>query len=191
MKEEVVKSWKREKAIPLAKARAEQLAKTVRDLNKPMAEALGETTVTGAKDGLQLVVQASPEFTWLREATAPRSQGGAQPPTLSTIPFVEKPSNEFMRTVFEELKVGDVGVTTNADESAFYVVKVVDRPFVAADQREVFFQTPLFGRTAGLGQTPFDLLAMGESEKARVEYAREIERAYKVTWNEAERKDRE
>ena len=191
VKEEVVKSWKREKAIPLAKARAEQLAKTVRDLNKPMAEALGETTVTGAKDGLQLVVQASPEFTWLREATAPRSQGGAQPPTLSTIPFVEKPSNEFMRTVFEELKVGDVGVTTNADESAFYVVKVVDRPFVAADQREVFFQTPLFGRTAGLGQTPFDLLAMGESEKARVEYAREIERAYKVTWNEAERKDRE
>ena len=189
VKEQVVKAWKREQAIPLAKARAEALAKKVRDLDKPMAEALAETTVTGAKDGVQVVVNATPEFTWLRQSSAPSFMMASQAPELSTLPFVDKPGEAFMKTVFTELKPGEVGVTANADSTVWYVVKVTERTFVEAEAREAFFATPLFNSFPQFGIfSPFDQLASIEQRREARAFRDRLLKQYQITWNEAEKR---
>jgi hypothetical protein len=191
VKEQVTRAWKMEKARPLAIARAEELAKKVVAAgDKPMAEALGETTVTGDKEGLQLVVHNSPEFTWLRERSAPDPRGGATTPEVSVLPFVEKAGRKFMEAVFDGLDVGGTGVAANADDSVYYVVKVLERPFDPGTAREQLMTSPLFGRSTGMGGSPFDELARNESSRASFEYATAIEKKYAVKYRLRER-DRE
>lgn len=188
VKEQVTRAWKMEKARPLALARAEALAKqVVAGGEKPMAEALGETTVTGDKEGLQLVVHNSPEFTWLRERSAPDPRGGSTTPEVSVLPFVEKAGRKFMETVFDKIDVGGAGVAANSDDSVFYVVKVLERPFDSGTAREQLMTTPLFGRSTGMGGSPYDQLAQNESSRARFEYASEIEKKYAVKYKLRER----
>ncbi len=166
VKEQVLLAWKTEKARPLAMNRAAELAKKVQAAgDKSMAEALGETTVTGDKEGLQLVVHNSPEFTWLRERSAPGPRGDATTPEVSVLPFVEKAGRKFMETVFDGLDVGGTGVAPNADDSVYYVVKVLERPFDAGTAREQLMTTPLFGRSTGIGGSPYDQLAQNESSR--------------------------
>jgi hypothetical protein len=188
VKEQVLLAWKTEKARPLAMTRAAELAKKVQAAgDKSMAEALGETTVTGDKEGLQLVVHNSPEFTWLRERSAPGPRGDATTPEVSVLPFVEKAGRKFMETVFDGLDVGGTGVAPNADDSVYYVVKVLERPFDAGTAREQLMTTPLFGRSTGIGGSPYDQLAQNESSRARFEYASEIEKKYAVKYRMRER----
>lgn len=189
VKDQVVKAWKRDQALPLTKARAEALAKKVRDLDKPMAEALAETTVTGGKEGVQVVVNATPEFTWLRQSSAPSFMMATRPPEISTLPFVEKPGDAFMKKVFTELKPGEVGVAANIDSSVWYVVKVTERTFNETEAREAFFSTPLFSEFPQFGLfSPFDQLASEEQRRDARTFLDRLQKQYQIAWNEAEKR---
>jgi hypothetical protein len=128
IREQVIAAWKRLKAEPLAKARAEELAKMVRESDKPITQVLGDTTITGKPDSLFLTVRETGEFTWMQKPIVPpTSLGQAGPVQRSMIPAVPDAGDEFFQEVFDTLKVGEVGIVPNEDHTAFYVVKIQNR----------------------------------------------------------------
>src|SRR5690606_3568527 len=127
----------------------EELAEQVRKAEQPMPEVLGEKTVTAAENGMQLTTRATESFSWLRTSSAPSSNPFSMPqPELSTISAVEKAGNDFMKTIFDELDNGEVGVAPNADRSVYYVVQVKNRvpstPGGEEALRQDFLQSDLF-----------------------------------------------
>lgn len=187
IKDQVLESWKMQKAKPLAKKRAEELAKAANDANKPLAETLGEQTVTGDKESLQLTVHETPQFSWLREPAA-RSMSPfspSPPPTLSDPTFIEKPGEQFMEAVFDHLEPLQTGVAANADASVFYVVRVLERQPHLDVAREMFMATPLYGRDMGgfSMPTPYDQLREQAEIAANNRFVRQLDRQYSVKWN--------
>ena len=184
VKEQVLNAWKQKEAQPLAKKRADELAAIVRKAQGSMTEALKGQTVAGDKESSELLVQETPEFTWLRESSAqPGNPFAAKPPPrISELPVVDKAGDDFMRTVFDELKLNEVGVAVNADRTVYYVAKVVYRN--QAD-REAFMKTPLFGADAMMGfsfNTPYDQLAAREQQLVRNRFVKDLDKKFGVKW---------
>ncbi|WP_437205638.1 hypothetical protein [Planctomicrobium sp. SH664] len=137
IREQVIKAWRLQKAEPNAKARAEELAKLVRESDKPMTDALSNSTVTGKEGALFLTVRETPEFTWMqRPLTAPNNFMQQQPVRESVIPGLTDIGNRFFETVFNKMKVGDVSVVPNKDNTIYYVVKVKNRTPGTPEQLE-------------------------------------------------------
>ncbi len=129
VKDQVVEAWKFEMARPLAEKRAKELANLVETAKKPMSEVLTGQTVNNLPDGPAVTVHPTSRFTWLN---VPRNipmqfQQQMPEPQISVIDGVDRPDNEFMKTVFEDLAVGQTGVAANQIRSAYYVVQVKDR----------------------------------------------------------------
>jgi hypothetical protein len=180
IKEQVIAAWKTAKALDLAKARAEELAKQASQAKEPLEKVFGSATVTGDPKGLALTVRESPEFSWMRESAAPSPGsmfGSSAPPTLGNPIVVTNPGSDFMETVFDKLQEGETGVALNDDASVYYVVRVVSRR--AAD-REQFNDAPLF-----LGSV-YQQLAATEELRVRREYDKALEQKYKVKWRETD-----
>lgn len=126
---QVVEAWKFEMARPLAQKRAKELADLVSAAQKPMDEVLTGQTVNNLPDGPAVTVHHTSRFTWLNvPRNIPMQFNQQMPePQISVIDGVDRPDNEFMKTVFEDLAPGQTGVAANQIRSAYYVVHVKDR----------------------------------------------------------------
>ncbi|QDU48755.1 SurA N-terminal domain-containing protein [Gimesia panareensis] len=150
IQKEIVAQIKTEKARPLAQKRAEELQALITKAgDKEMQEALKGQTITGKKEGTELLTQTTESFSWLRTSTAGASNPFSFPrPELSTISAIDGAGNDFMEQVFDNLQDGGVGVALNADKSVAYVVKVLNRiPSTPGGQTAMyqeFLKTDLF-----------------------------------------------
>ncbi len=168
IREEVVLTWKRIRARELAKKRAEELAKLVREgMAKPeapqqMSTTLENVTATGKDDSPVLAVRQTERFSWMQQQNMPQMNFNQQRPrvVLSSITFagsddrLELAFQDFMKAVFEDLKNNETAAVPNADLSKYYVVHVIDRtptPEVGEDALRQRFMTE-FGR--GVRQSP-------------------------------------
>lgn len=127
IREQVVAAWKEQQAQPKAMARAEELAKKVRESDKPMAEVLGTETVTGSEDSLFLTVAETGNFTWMQSPAAPQRSMQSQPARQSIIPGVEDAGETFFEAVFAKDAANSVIIAPNRDKTVYYVVKVSER----------------------------------------------------------------
>ncbi|MEX0727256.1 MAG: hypothetical protein WD065_13365, partial [Planctomycetaceae bacterium] len=187
VRDQVLAAWKIEKARPLAEKRAQELVETLKTSPLPWSEALAETTVTGDDEGLQLTVQTTESFSWMRTTSAPSNNMFSLPePELSTISTVEKAGDEFMKSVFNELKPREVGAVPNADRSIYYVVKVRNRfpstPEETAALRESFMRD---GQDF-IAFFPYHKLAEYDQQRDYAEWFQKLEEKYEVLWRQPE-----
>ncbi|MGE3313556.1 MAG: hypothetical protein AB7O26_00480 [Planctomycetaceae bacterium] len=189
VREQVIAAWKLNSARPKAEERAKALAELIRKAEGGTTEALKGQTVNGKPDGPAVSVIPTTPVSWLRVSTVPST--GMMPnrqPELSEIPGVEKPDNDFMKTVFESMKVGDVNVLPNADRTVYYVVKVKSRtpaePSDIAAHRQAFLREDLFsgGGMFG-GATTYDYLLSPSQQQARAAWFQQLEAKYALRRN--------
>jgi len=155
VKEQVVKTWRQLRARAKAEERAAELVKLAKAADKPLTEVFAEQSVTGKEGTGYISVRPTGKFSWYRMPVVPtRSMQREAAPTLTELPGLKPLGNEFFTTVFEKMKAGDLGTTTSADKSEFYVVKIVNRTPSTPEELEAFRQTFL---TRGLSNEYFDL----------------------------------
>lgn len=195
----VLSTWKTQEAQTLAEKRAQALAEMAREKKLPMVEALDGVTVTGAKDGISVQVLMTPSFTWMHESAAPSNNPFAPkpPPEISVLPTVENAGDEFMRTVFDVLQPGEIGVAANRDRSVYYVVRIVKRipstPEGMEEMREKFFRSELFGMNFGSGyqiSSPYQDLARRRQYELAIDWMKGLEKRYAVRWLKPDDADR-
>ena len=185
IKEQVVKAWKLQQAKPKAKERAEALAELVRKQeNHDFRLALDGQKVADQEGASPLSVQTTEPFSWLRLSSAPSANPFApQTPELSTISAIDGAGEQFMKTVFDDLADGEVGVASNFEETEYYVVQVQGRrPSTEegiAAQREAFLKENLFFMFS-----PFTFLARAEQQQALMEWNQQFIRKYDLQWME-------
>ena len=115
---EVVRYWKMKKAIPLAKAKAEEIAEQARDKGSSLRALFDdESSADEAADEAPTVTDTG-EFTWMTFGASPT---GAGAPRLSSVEGTEFVGEEFMKDV-SSLGAGEFGVTINYPEKMVYVV---------------------------------------------------------------------
>jgi hypothetical protein len=191
IREAVLAAWKREKARPLAEERAKALAEVVKQSAEGMLQALAGQTVTGAAGAEPLSVRETEQFSWLRQSAAPQLNFMAPPPPpqVSPISAIDHASNDTMNTLFNELNDGEVGVVSNADKSAYYVVMVKNRnpstPGGEEVMRQAFLRENLFpfGGFGGFGMTPYATVMGEEQSAAYMRWSQSIERMYGLKMN--------
>lgn len=132
VREKVLQAWKEIEARSPAEKRAKALAAIVRGARKPMDEALQKETITGEADAAVVRTERIRNpITWLslqRDRSSAPALGFPQERLIETpLVGIDKPGDDFRRTIFEMLKDGEVGVAANADKSAYYVVRVLER----------------------------------------------------------------
>lgn len=179
--ESITQQLKIEGARPIASKRAEALKKLITDAgDKEMSEALKGQTITGKKEGEELLTQTTESFSWMRTSTAGASNPFSMPrPELSSISAIDGAGNEFMEQVFDNMGNGDIGVVMNADKSICYVVKVMNRiPSSSGGltaMYQEFLKTDLF-----FFFSPYLPLAQMEQQQTNYEWSRDIEEKYQV-----------
>jgi hypothetical protein len=193
----VRKAWLLDKARPNAEKRAKELADLAKSGKEiSLTESLEGKTVTGKKGGLELdEAVTTGTFSWLRQAQVPPlgMQGQTSPPELSRIPSLgregERVGPDFMETVFEKLKNGEVGVVSNAERTVYFVVKVVQRsplnPEGDEEFRERFMAEDVVGGGGFGGQrSPYEYLAASQRQRLVFEWNKKLEAKYGVDWND-------
>ena len=162
MRESVVKEWQRSQARPKAQSRAKGLVEiALKSPEKLLEESLAQETLSGEKDGLNVtsadLFHKTGEFSWLQGSVVPHTGMDRQtpPPTRFTIPGLTDAGDEFMQTVFDELKPGGVGVASNIERTVYYVVRITKRDPSDAAALEKFRK---------------DFLETGTSAQRRPEY---------------------
>jgi hypothetical protein len=194
VRERATRAWKiAEFGQKKAKERAEQLAELVRKSKKPMNEALAGQTVSGNAKGTAVVVVPTAPFSWYTvPATAPRDLMPDNSPRLSTINGVKDADDAFMKTVFDDMHVGDVRVVPNFGPSVQYVVQIKTRH--PADQaemagfRERFLKENLFGGGIFGGRSTYDHLLASERQQVSMTWLQQLEAKYAFKRFEPEEK---
>ena len=137
VRDQVLQAFKMLEAREPAEKEAESLAKKVRDAkDAAMEEVLAETKLGGEP----VKVTATGSFAWMEPAPFNMRSPQASPPQISQLDAVPKAGPRFMKTVFQDLEPGDVGVAPNADVTAFYVAKVDSRAYTQPTDREALRQ---------------------------------------------------
>jgi hypothetical protein len=184
VREQAVAAWKKLQAEPKAKARAEELAKLIKESGKPMAETLADVTITGAKESLFMTVRETGEFTWMQKPFAPPTGlNQALPVRPSMISGVPDAGPTFYQTVFEKLQPGETGVVPNDDRTAFYVVKIVSR-FPSTDGEWDKLRTEFL--TAGMNAPGYGSMANRTLGQYAVNWLDELFRKHDVQILKAE-----
>ena len=196
VRDSVVLAWKKIKARELAQKRGEELAEKVRnslategDDEKGMAVVLKDETANGTDDGAALAVRVTEPFSWLRTSSASPMSFQQQPASLSPIEFgdanggvLRKVGNDFMSSVFEDMKDEDVSVVANADLSKYFVVHVTNRfptPEIGEDGLKERFATE--GQQFGFRQSPIIGVMNRElGEPPNFEWEKNVWRRYDV-----------
>ncbi|MCY2968407.1 MAG: SurA N-terminal domain-containing protein [Planctomycetota bacterium] len=183
VREQVVKAWRRIQAIPKARERAEAIAAAARK-EESLEKAIADQTVTGAKDGAELAMVTSPEFSWFRASSA-MSQFGREQLDLGNPVVLDGVGEKFMEAVFDKLEEKQIGVITNDDASIQYVIRVKER---REANREAFKSAPLFGISIGKFQLPsqYQELANREAGRVRMGYGMELQKRYAVKYRDRE-----
>jgi len=190
MRDKVVTAWKLREARQLAEDRATELVNAAK--KSGFEAAMKDATITGKPKGKPLETTAVRPFTWLRRSSAPQTDFA--PPQILPTELAELPAagEEFMRTVFDELKVGGIGMAPAQDESAYYVVKV-DRKSLESDLpkiredfiKENFFHDPL-DAFVGQPMNPFRRRSMAESRQTMEEWLKGFRERHGVVERVAE-----
>ena len=149
IRDEVVRAAKLQKALPLARAKAEQMAKQAAEAGKPLAETFA--------DNATKVIKSNP-FSWMTRGAMPGSSSGQ--PMLSPVNgmagqqpvTVAGAGDDFMQAVFD-LGVGQVGVAVNEPETFVYVVRVDSEEPTDEQRRAAFFAAGLTPEVNYLVQT--------------------------------------
>ncbi len=187
VREQVVRGWQiatfAEKA---ADTRAKELADLARKNSKPMTEALAGQTVTNKPKGPPLVVVPTAPFSWYTtSSTAPQGLMQDTMPKLSDIAGVKGADDPFMKTVFDEMKVGDVKAVPNMGGSIFYVVRVKNRHPENAEEmaafRARFMKENFFG--SFLGHSTYEYLNAAAQQKLVNEWAERLWHKYDAKRN--------
>jgi hypothetical protein len=195
--EQVRKAWLLAKARPNAEKRAKELVSLVKSAKEgTLAETLEGKTVTGKKGSLELdePITTSP-FSWLRQPQVPplgMQQRQSPPPQLSSLPILGtgggQVGSDFMETVFNKLKNGEVGVVSNAKRTVYFVVKVVQRspldPERDEDFRKQFLAEDVVGG-GGQSASPYEYLAGARFQEMTTRWSQELNTKYGVEWDPA------
>jgi hypothetical protein len=187
IREQVIRGWQIENsAQKQADTRAKELADLVRKSNKPMAEALAGQTVTKQPKGPPVVVIPTPPFSWYTVKSAP--QQGLMPdstPQISDVVGVKEAGDPFMKTVFDEMKVGDVKAVPNFPSTIYYVVKVKSRHPENAEEmaafRARFMKENFYG--SFLGRSTYEHLNLPIQQKLVSDWADRLFAKYSVKRN--------
>ncbi|MBD3674554.1 MAG: hypothetical protein HUJ26_13615 [Planctomycetaceae bacterium] len=191
IQEQVLEAWKMLKAKPLAKERADELAKELRKTEKTWSEYLLNATITGDKEGVFVEPPLIETFSWMRTASVPGPMGfPSQVPQMTTLSTVDSAGEKFMYSVFTEIEEGGIGVVPNDDESEYYVVQVRERrPSTQEElttQREAFLRTDMFRSQIGFenGQiqfpSPYVYLVGGELQELYRKWIDQLLASYDV-----------
>ena len=174
----VVAAYKKQKARALAEARATALAEMARKSDGPFAEALAGQTVTGKEDGPPLKILDPGSFRWMRQSAAPNPGLFQQPrAVMGAVPEVGPVDPSFMKSVFNELEPGDVGVAPDAGRNAWYAFELEDR---SPDGEQLAEQRPRFLREAAASQGPYAPQAADERFAAQRRWVAELFEKYGV-----------
>ena len=185
VREQVLAAWKREKARPLAEARAKELADMVRTGSQSMAEILADVPITDKPDAEKLAVRGTEEFSWIRLSTAPQANMFNLPrPEISAISAIPQVTNDFMKAIFEDLENGEVGVIPNGDQSIYYTVMVKQRTPSTENEEEQLRQAFLKEDLFTTFFSPYVTLVQQQQQSANYEWSRRIEAEFGVDWGE-------
>jgi hypothetical protein len=173
IREEVVLTWKRAKALELAKQRGEALATLVRDgLSKPeaerrsMAQSLEGQTLTGTDKSAVVAVRQTDPFSWYEQSFVPDATFNPRPQLrLSEVRYRDETGGtiryagaDFMKSVFEDLQNEQVGVVMNDNRSSVFVAHVTER---LADDEVLKTQFLTEGRRTRFSSGPVGELVRG------------------------------
>ena len=190
VREQAVRDWKiAEYGQKKAKERAEELAELVRKSKQSMPEALAGQKVTKTEKGPAVVVVPTPPFSWFTvQSTAPRDLMPDSTPRLSDITGVTDPDQDFMKAVFDEMRVGDVRVVPNRGPTILYVVKLKTRHPADEAEKEAFrarfMKEKLFGGGFMFGgRTTYDYLNMPEQQQLAGGWMERLYTKYNVRRN--------
>ncbi|GEM_PF-932555 len=194
---QVLEAWKQMKAKPLAEKRAKELADQLGKSEATWSEQLLEETITGEKEGVLMNPPLIEDFSWMRTSSAPGPMGfPSQIPEMTTLSTIDTAGEKFMEAVFTQIKVGEVGVVANDDESSYYVVEVRERrpanPAELSVQREQFLRTDMFTSQIGFenGQikfpSPYIYLVGGELQQLNRQWLESLFKRYEVKFLEQE-----
>jgi hypothetical protein len=169
VREAAIRGWKIENyAQKQAETRAKELADLARKSNKPMAESFVGQTVTKQPKSLAVLVLATPPFSWYSvSSTAPEGLMPQMTPKLSEVVGVKEAGDAFMKTVFDEMKIGDIKAVPNLGSSVYYVAKVKTRHPENAEElaafRARFLKENFFG--SFLGHSTYEYLNAPAEQK--------------------------
>ncbi len=130
VRNQVVEAWRELEAREKAQKRAAEIARLVRESDQEMMDVLSDVTVTGNPDDPVLTVTRTGQFSWLRLSMAPSPnpfQRFQMVPQLSQPFGLEQVGEDFMKIVFDELQIGDVGVAPSLMRTHYYIVKIDSR----------------------------------------------------------------
>lgn len=188
--EKVVRAWKFDQARVLAEKRAKALADLAKSEGNNLVSAVSGESATGQKGDPPLSVIETPEFTWLsRPQSIPSAQ---QEPSTTDIPLIPNVGPDFMKAIFEDVKVGEVGVAANSNRSIFYVFKVKDRENavedggVAEQQIRKQFLAERFTGLYPIIKSPYESLAQIPQRIIDQNWGRNFEKRNEVEWAESE-----
>jgi hypothetical protein len=190
VREQVAEAWKLEQARPLAERRAKELAEMARQAGQPLAEALAGQTISGTPGSDTITVRETPRFSWLnvpRNLPFQFNPMFSPPPELSPVEGIDGAGMDFMRTVFEDLGAGDVGVAPNQNRSTFYVVRVKQRDAAPVEGDEnlglrVLQQQFLTTGRAGFTQGAYMYLNRERLVGLLNNWNKDFDRTYEVSW---------
>lgn len=136
VRQQVERTWRELAAREKAERRARELAEKARQSGRPLLEALGSESVTGAPNSPPLNILQTGQFSWMRQNIVPSMDFRRieYVPVLSQIPGLEPLGEDFMRIVFDELQPGDVGVAPSVERTVYYVVRIDSR--IPADEEQ-------------------------------------------------------
>ena len=184
----VISVWKYSQAQKLAEARAKTLLEKIKAQGNDVPASITGETVTGDANDSALSMIPTEEFTWLSSSRG--APGESSAPRISTIPLISDVDNLFMKTVFEDLNDGDVGIASDSTKSTFYVVKVLNRQTAKKDdgglaQQELqqdFLKTEFTSRFFPLISTPYESLAQLAQRQIDSAWQRTFQETHAVTW---------
>ena len=160
MWDDVERVWRRLGARPLARQRAEQLAKAA--AGGSLADAVA------GKEGLE-ATSVGP-FTWLTRGTAPFGSA----PVVSQPDGVQMPGEAFMQTVFG-LEPGETAVAFNEPQTICYCIRLVSLEPAEETLRERFIDASADPRRMAA-------LADEEIRGVRSRWLEGVEKRYAVEW---------
>jgi len=171
VRQDVVQAWKLQQALPLARAKAEQLAKQAAEAGKPLADVF--------PDNAARVITTNP-FSWMTRGALPGSMQAQ--PRLSTVTgqtpdgqtvTIFAAGADFMEGVFA-LEVGQLGVAIDQPQKFAYVVRVTSSEPPEEQRREAFF-------TSGVTPEVGTIVRIEQGDIARDWYDR-VEKEYEIDW---------
>ena len=186
----VLSAWKLQQAYPAATKRATELVKLAANKQK-LEVAMKGQNVTPDKSGLPVLVHETADFSWMTPATPSPNMWETQPPSLSSIAFVENADEEFMHVACDELGIGESGFAPNRDHSIVYVIRVINREPKPGEEttrlRETFMKERLFGIIPGVIPSAYSHIASQDDVKLAYDWMEGLKLKYHVSFTDEEK----